>query len=242
MDKLKVLIIIPAYNEADSIERVIDRIEKEYSQYDYVIVNDGSVDKTEEICRKRGYHYIDLPLNLGIGGAVQTGYRFALKNHYDIAVQMDGDGQHDIAYLEKVITPIIEKKANIVIGSRFIEKDGFQSSAVRRIGIQFLSCLIHLVTFRKIKDVTSGFRAVDKKFIEIYATDYPADYPEPEAIVAAYMHRAVIAEVPVLMKEREEGTSSISLKRSVYYMVKVTIAILITRISFGIRRGKKERD
>ena len=232
----KVLLIIPAYNEAENIEKVVNDLIQNYPQYDYVIVNDGSRDETEEICLKNHYQMLSLPLNLGIGGAVQTGYRYALKNHYDIAIQIDGDGQHDIAYVEKLIEPIFSGEADIAIGSRFIKKEGFQSSATRRMGISFLSGLIHVLCFKKVKDVTSGFRAVNK----IYAENYPSDYPEPEAIVAAIMHRGRIAEVPVIMKERAGGSSSINLKRSVYYMIKVTLAILVCRISFGIRRGKKE--
>lgn len=236
----KVLLIIPAYNEAENIEKVINNIVQNYPQYDYVIVNDGSRDDTEEICLKNHYQVLNLPLNLGIGGAVQTGYRYALKNHYDIAIQIDGDGQHDIAYVEKLIEPIISGRADITIGSRFIEREGFQSSVTRRMGISLLSGLIHVLCLRKVRDVTSGFRAVNEKFIKTYAENYPSDYPEPEAIVAAIMHRGKIAEVPVIMKERAGGSSSINLKRSVYYMIKVTLAILVCRISFGIRRGKKE--
>ena len=236
----KVLLIIPADNEAENIEKVVNDLIQNYPQYDYVIVNDGSRDETEEICLKNHYQMLSLPLNLGIGGAVQTGYRYALKNHYDIAIQIDGDGQHDIAYVEKLIEPIISGRADITIGSRFIEREGFQSSVTRRMGISLLSGLIHVLCFKKVRDVTSGFRAVNEKFIKIYAENYPSDYPEPEAIVAAIMHRGRIEEVPVIMKERMAGNSSINLKRSVYYMIKVTLAILVCRISFGIRRGKKE--
>lgn len=236
----KVLLIIPAYNEAENIEKVVNDLIQNYPQYDYVIVNDGSRDETEEICLKNHYQMLSLPLNLGIGGAVQTGYRYALKNHYDIAIQIDGDGQHDIAYVEKLIEPIISGRADITIGSRFIEREGFQSSVTRRMGISLLSGLIHVLCLKKVRDVTSGFRAVNEKFIKIYAENYPSDYPEPEAIVAAIMHRGRIEEVPVIMKERAGGSSSINLKRSVYYMIKVTLAILVCRISFGIRRGKKE--
>lgn len=239
MDNLKVLIIIPAYNEEGNIEKVVSSIENDYPQYDYIIVNDGSRDKTEEICKRNKYNIVNLPINLGIGGAVQTGYRYALAEGYDIAVQMDGDGQHDISYINAMLEPIIKGEANIVIGSRFIEREGFQSTVLRRTGILFLSKLIQCLCFVRIKDVTSGFRAVDRRFIKIYSEDYPNDYPEPEAIVAAVMHRGHIKEVPVVMKERESGTSSINWGRSVYYMIKVTLAILICRLSFGFRRDKK---
>ena len=238
-NRKKILLIIPAYNEAENIEKIVNNLIQNYPQYDYVIVNDGSRDETEEICLKNHYQVLNLPLNLGIGGAVQTGYRYALKNHYDIAIQIDGDGQHDIAYVEKLIEPILSGEVDIAIGSRFIEKEGFQSSVARRMGISFLSGLIHVLCFKKVKDVTSGFRAVNKKFIKLYAENYPSDYPEPEAIVAAIMHRGKIIEVPVVMKERAGGSSSINLRRSIYYMIKVTLAIFVSRISFGIRRGKK---
>ena len=235
----KCLIIIPAYNEEENIEAVVNNIIKNYPQYDYVIINDGSTDSTEEICLKNQYNVINLPLNLGIGGAVQTGYKYALQNKYDIAIQIDGDGQHDISCVEKLIAPLQEGTADIAIGSRFIEKDGFQSTVFRRIGIRFLSGLIFITCFKKIKDVTSGFRAVNSKFIRIYSEDYPSDYPEPEAIIAAIMHRGKVLEIPVIMHERENGESSINFKKSIYYMIKVTLAILVCRISFGIRRGKR---
>ena len=183
--KCKVLVIIPAYNEAESIVRVVKQMMEQAPEYDYLVVNDGSTDDTLALCKREGFQYIDLPINMGIGGAVQAGYIYARKNRYDIAVQMDGDGQHDITYLERMIAPILAREADVVIGSRFLEKEGFQSSAGRRAGINILSFLIWLTTGRRIKDVTSGYRAVNKMFIRIYSEDYPMDYPEPEAIVAA---------------------------------------------------------
>lgn len=234
--KNKVLIIIPAYNEEKNIEKVVDNIIHNYPQYDYVVINDGSKDRTRDLCNERGYEYINLSINLGIGGAVQTGYKYARDKRYEMAVQIDGDGQHDIAYLEKMINMVECNEADIVIGSRFLEKEGFQSSMSRRIGIKILSALIWLCTGKYIKDVTSGFRIVNKRFIDIYADNYPMDYPEPEAIVEAVMHGGRICECPVIMRERENGSSSINLAKSVYYMIKVTLAILVCRISFGVRR------
>lgn len=236
--KIKVLIIIPAYNESENIEQVIDHLISQASQYDYLIVNDGSTDTTLNICEKKAYQYINLPINLGIGGAVQAGYVYAAKNNYDIAVQMDGDGQHDIAYLGDMLKPLMADEADVVIGSRFIKKEGFQSSKTRRAGISILSFLIKMTTGRKIIDVTSGYRAVNKKFIGIYAKDYPTDYPEPEAIVTAVMHRGRVMEVPVQMRAREGGKSSITFRKSIYYMIKVTLAILVCRLSYGFRRAK----
>lgn len=233
----RVLVIIPAYNEDENIVHVVDHMMEQACQYDYLIVNDGSTDNTLKICKKQHYQYLDLPINLGIGGAVQAGYVYAYKNDYDIAVQMDGDGQHDIAFLQDMLTPILSGEADVVIGSRFIKKEGFQSSQTRRIGIGILSFLIRITTGRKIVDVTSGYRAVNRKFIEIYARDYPADYPEPEAIVTAVMHRGRVMEVPVQMRAREGGKSSITFGKSIYYMIKVTLAILICRLSYGFRRA-----
>lgn len=232
----RVLIIIPAYNEEDSIEKVVDNFIKSFPQYDYVIVNDGSMDNTKGICQKKGYQVLNLPINMGIGGAVQTGYRYALDNDYDMAVQVDGDGQHDVSFLEDMIRYMEEEQADCVIGSRFVEKEGFQSSGIRRVGIRFLSVLGFCLTGVRVKDITSGFRLVNRKFIRIFAQDYPADYPEPEAMVIAAVHGGKIREYPVVMRDRENGTSSITMRKSVYYMFKVTLAMLIRRLSFGVRR------
>ena len=236
----KVLIIIPAYNEAENIVHVVRHMMEQAPQYDYLVVNDGSTDNTLALCRRENFRYLDLPINMGIGGAVQAGYVYAHKYDYDIAVQMDGDGQHDIAYLERMLAPVLSGEADVVIGSRFLEKEGFQSSASRRMGINILSALIRLTTGKRIMDVTSGYRAVNKMFIQIYSEDYPMDYPEPEAIVSAIMHLGRVKEVPVQMRAREGGTSSITFKKSIYYMIKVTLAILICRMGYGIRRGKRE--
>ncbi len=238
--KKKVLVIIPAYNEAENIVHVVKHMMEAAPKYDYLVINDGSTDNTPDLCRRENYRYLDLPINMGIGGAVQAGYIYARKYDYDIAVQMDGDGQHDIAYLDRLLEPIANGEADVVIGSRFLEKEGFQSTLSRRMGINILSGLIWLVTGRHIMDVTSGYRVVNKMFIKIYSEDYPMDYPEPEAIVAAIMHLGRVKEVPVRMRAREGGVSSITFKKSIYYMIKVTLAILICRMGYGIRRGKRE--
>ncbi len=232
----KVLIIIPAYNEQHSIKSVIEKLLKDAPYADYIVVNDCSKDATIKVLKENKFNHINLPLNLGIGGGVQAGYKYALNNNYDIAVQIDGDGQHDTAYLDTVITPLLEDEADIVIGSRFVNKEGFQSSVIRRLGINFLSTLICLCCGTKVLDATSGFRAVNRKYIEEYANDYPMDYPEPEAIVKSSLQGARIAEVPVIMKERESGTSSISPMKSIYYMIKVSLAIIICRLTY--RRAK----
>ena len=233
---VKTLIIIPAYNEEQNIQKVVNNIITNFPQYDYIIINDGSTDNTVAVCEREKYQYVDLPINLGIGGAVQTGYRYAKENNYDIAIQIDGDGQHDIAFADEMVRILGQGEADVVIGSRFIEKQGFQSSGSRRAGIKILSGLIEISTGVKVNDVTSGFRAVNKKFIDVYCKDYSNDYPEPEAIVTAVMYKGRIKEVPVIMNERQGGVSSIKFWNSIYYMIKVTLAILIRRIGYGFRR------
>lgn len=238
----RILLIIPAYNEAQNIDYVIQNIIRNYPQYDYVIVNDGSTDNTYDICKQRGYNVLNLSVNLGIGGAVQAGYLYAKRNHYDIAVQIDGDGQHDVAYVKDVIGPILQGRADVVVGSRFVKKEGFQTTSSRRMGISLLSLFIKICTGKKIYDVTSGFRAANSKFIDVYGMDYPRDYPEPEALVIAMVYGGTVCEVPVVMKERQRGTSSINLKRSIYYMIKVSLAIFVRRLSYGVRREKKSEE
>lgn len=234
---VKILIIIPAYNEEKSIERVIEHLQANYPQYDYLIVNDGSKDRTEEICKEKGYHYITLPVNLGIGGGVQAGYLYAAQNGYDIAIQMDGDGQHNPEFIEKLIEPILKQEADMVIGSRFIEKEGFQTSFMRRFGINIIKYVIKLCCGVTITDTTSGFRATSKSLTSFFANNYAQDYPEPEAIVASVLNHYRVKEVPVLMNERKEGVSSISGFKSAYYMIKVSLALLVYR--FGFRMIKE---
>ena len=232
----KVLLIIPAYNEEESLRSLIEEIKAVCLEVDYLVVNDCSSDDTERLLEELEANYISLPCNMGIGGAVQSGYRYAAQNGYDIAIQIDGDGQHDVRFVKDMVKLIEDKQADVVIGSRFIDKEGFQSSQARRIGIRILSMLIRLMCGAKVKDVTSGFRAVNRRFIELFAENYPDDYPEPEVIVTAKLYGAVIKELPVVMRERTTGRSSINLKRSIYYMIKVSLAIIICRISLGFRR------
>lgn len=227
---MKKLIIIPAYNEESNIEKTVSAIQKNAQGFDYVIINDCSLDSTRKICEEKGYNIVNLPINLGIGGAVQTGYRYALENDYDVAVQVDGDGQHDPEFLNIMAEYLEKENLDMVIGSRFIEKEGFQSSKLRRIGIVFFSVLIKTLTGVKITDPTSGLRMAGKNVIALFTEDYPRDYPEPESVVTVIRRGMKVEEIPVVMKEREGGVSSISLKKSVYYMIKVTLAILIERI------------
>lgn len=228
---MKTLVIVPAYNEQENILNTIRDIEENCPGVDYLVVNDCSRDDTERILRENGVRHITLPCNLGIGGGVQTGYRYARDEGYDIAIQFDGDGQHDAKYLRDLMAPIEGGQADITIGSRYIRKTGFQSTGLRRAGISFLSHLIRLLCGVKVLDVTSGMRAVNRRFIAEYAKEYAQDYPEPEAIVLAAMKGAKIMEVPVEMRERQAGSSSINPLRSVYYMIKVSLALILVRFS-----------
>ncbi len=228
---MKKLVIIPAYNESGNIDKTINDIKQNAPDFDYVIINDCSTDKTLEVLRKKGYNYLNLPINLGIGGAVQTGYRYAYYHGYDMAVQFDGDGQHNAAYLDEMAEVLVETDSDMVIGSRFIEKEGFQSSGLRRVGIGFFTKLIKMLTKKVITDPTSGMRIVNRRLLEVFTNDYPKDYPEPESTVTALSKGYKITEIPVKMNEREEGASSISNLKGVYYMIKVSIAIIIARLN-----------
>ena len=197
---------------------------------DYVIVNDCSTDDTLGMCREKGFSYLNLPVNLGIGGAVQTGYRYAYYHGYDLAVQFDGDGQHSAKFLAQMAKVLEETESDMVIGSRFIEKEGFQSSGLRRIGIRYFSLLIKLLTGKTVTDPTSGMRMINRKLLKKFTNEYPKDYPEPESVVTVLSEKHKVTEIPVVMNEREEGISSISLRNSVYYMIKVSFAVVIARM------------
>ena len=236
---MKKLIIIPAYNESANIENTVKDIVNNAPDFDYVIINDCSTDNTLEICERNGFNVVNLPLNLGIGGAVQTGYRYAYNNSYDIAVQVDGDGQHDPAFLEKMAETMLAENADMLIGSRFIEKEGFQTSRARRMGITYFSWLIKLFTRKKITDPTSGLRMINSDIIKIFAESYPRDYPEPESVVHVIRLGKNVREIPVIMRERQGGKSSIRFFSSIYYMIKVTVAIL-TELMRKIDRKKED--
>lgn len=226
---MKILAIVPAYNEEQGIKHVVELFQN-IDNVDVIVINDCSKDRTSEVCREYGLNVIDLPANLGIGGAVQTGYKYAQLKGYDIAIQVDGDGQHNPSYIHKLIQPIIKGNADLVIGSRYLNKEGFQSSFIRRVGINYFTFLINLLQKKKITDPTSGFRAANKKVIELFSNRYPIDYPEPESIVFLLRNKYKIEEVPVVMNERMGGESSINAFKSVYYMIKVSLAIIIDNL------------
>ena len=235
---MKVLLIIPSYNEEDNVldiyNKILDYNKKKKSNYDLIVINDGSIDKTEEICIKNKIPHITLINNLGIGGAVQTGYKYAYNNNYDIAVQFDGDGQHDINYVKDIIKPIVDGKADMVIGSRFINKDSsdFKSTKSRQLGIKIISFFIKLVSGKKICDTTSGFRAVNKKLIKQFSINYPVEYPEPVSTTNVVKSGFRVSEVAVSMNKRENGKSSIHTWKNIYYMINVILSILFVRVRY----------
>lgn len=229
---MKVLMIIPAYNEEENILRTVNQVRNYESAndevvLDYIVINDGSTDSTQKVCEREKIKCLRLIQNLGIGGAVQTGYIYAYRNDYDIAVQFDGDGQHDIESLEQLLEPILNQKYDFVVGSRFVDGNSqFLSTRMRRFGITWLSKIIKIFSGITVKDPTSGFRAANKKCIKIFANNYPVDYPEPESIVMLSKKNIRIFETQVNMFERDGGASSINMWKSIYYMFKVTLAIV----------------
>ena len=228
----KVLVLIPCYNEEANIVDTVERLRAACPEVDFLVINDCSTDASAAILQSHGYPFLDLPVNLGIGGGVQCGYRYAVEHGYDVTVQMDGDGQHDPAFLRQVVAPVAAGELDMCIGSRFITKEGFQTSFMRRMGIRFLSALLRLLAGCKVRDVTSGYRACGKALSARFAQQYAQDYPEPEAILRAVCEGYKVGEVPVVMAERQGGVSSINALKSVYYMIKVSLSLVILRLSF----------
>jgi glycosyltransferase involved in cell wall biosynthesis len=226
-NKQKILVIIPALNEEGSVGKVVKEVKEHLPQIDILVVNDGSSDPTSEKAKEAGAVVLDLPFNLGIGGAMQAGYKYAFEKGYEIAIQVDGDGQHDPKEIPKLLRALEEKEVDMVIGTRFIGDSEFKSSMMRRVGISIFSRVISLIVGQKITDPTSGFRAVNRKAIQLFAFDYPQDYPEPEVFVLLYKCGLKVAEVPIGMSKRYAGESSITKLRSIYYMVKVLLAIFV---------------
>ncbi len=233
---MRVLVIIPAYNEAGAIEDTVGEVRKKAPDCDLLVVNDGSTDETLHILQEKGINHLNLRCNLGIGGGVQSGYMYALENGYDYAVQIDGDGQHDPKYIHPILEHMRREELDMAIGSRYMTGEGFQSTAARRMGITILSNLIRLVCGARIKDVTSGYRVVNQKLIAFFANHYSDDYPEPDAIVMSLTNGYRVGEYPVVMRERASGVSSIRAFKSIYYMIKVSLSILMYKTVLKGRR------
>jgi len=224
---LKRVAILPAYNEERNVGRVIEELQALDPGLDVVVVSDGSTDGTVDVAISRGVHVVALPYNLGIGGAVQTGFRYAWEEGYELAVRLDGDGQHDPAELRALVAPVVAGEADLAVGSRFVSGGGYRSSAARRVGIRILARVVSWIAHQRLTDTTSGFQAANRRAIGVYAADLPHDYPEVEGIVMAIKHQIRLVEVPVTMREREHGRSSIGALASIYYMVKILVALFV---------------
>ena len=224
---MKRIAIVPAYNEERNVGRVLDELRALDPGLDVVVVSDGSTDRTAEVATARNAHVIRLPFNLGIGGAVQTGFRYAWEEGYELAVRLDGDGQHDPAELPRLVAPVVAGEADLAVGSRFVSGAGYRSSAARRVGIRLLARVVSLIARQRLTDTTSGFQACNRRAIAVYAADLPHDYPEVEGMVMAIKHRIRLVEVPVTMREREHGHSSIGALASIYYMIKILLALFV---------------
>lgn len=229
-DNYRTLIILPAYNEEACLAIVIDKVQECVKNADILVVNDGSNDNTSSIAHASGVNVIDLPFNLGIGGAMQTGYLYAYRNRYDIAIQLDADGQHNPAFVDSLIAPLLNDSCDMVIGSRYVRASLYRPPLLRKIGMVFFSKLVSKLVNQNVKDTTSGFRAVNRKIIDFFAKDYPSDFPEVDVLVRLYKKNFRFCEIPVEMSARQGGNSSINLPRSIYYMLKVSLALLINLI------------
>ena len=222
------LAIVPAYNEAGCVRPVIESLSQHAPEFDVLVVDDGSTDATAAIAERAGATVLRMPFNLGIGGAMQAGYRYAYEHQYDFAVQVDGDGQHDAAQIERLADAFrADHSLDFVFGSRFAEESGYRAPAARRAGIRLFAGLLSLIMRKRVTDPTSGFRLANRRAIALFARDYPHDYPEVEAILMVHAHRLRLREVPVRMDQRAAGQSSITTLRSGYYMAKVMLAVLV---------------
>jgi glycosyltransferase involved in cell wall biosynthesis len=229
MGQKKSLIVIPAFNEQDNIMKVIRDIRENLSDFDILVINDCSLDGTSARARTaEGVNVVDLPYNLGIGGAVQTGFKYASSKGYDYMVQIDGDGQHMAIEVDKLYSTMLRSGSDMVIGSRFLGIQSFRTTWSRRLGIKLFEFIFRLLIQAKVTDSTSGFRIYNRKSIELLSRHYPDDYPEPDAIILLKKHGLRISEVGVEMKEREHGASSITPIKSPYYMAKVILSIFFS--------------
>lgn len=224
---MKILAIIPALNEDETLRGVIQGIRTFLPHADILVVNDGSTDATSDIARDEGVLVLEHPYNMGIGATMQTGFLHALRNGYDVAIQVDGDGQHNPEFLPSLIQPILVGKSNVVIGSRYLSGGGFKSTFLRKLGIKYFTYLVWIFSRKTVTDPTSGFRAMDRKGLELFSEEYPSDYPEVEALISANRRGLHFQEIPTRMRDRQGGISSIGAMSALYYMVKVTLSISI---------------
>jgi glycosyltransferase involved in cell wall biosynthesis len=225
--RLRSIAIVPAHNEEASLGALLAEIRIAEPDLAVVVINDGSTDSTARVAEASGVPVVNLPFNVGIGGTVQTGYQYALEHGYEIAIQVDADGQHDPTEIGRVLEPILEDRADLVVGTRFVTGGGYRGTRVRRMGIHIFASVVSLMVGQRVSDTTSGFRAVNRKALRLFAKEYPHDYPEVESIVLLSRHGLRMLEVPVRMRVRETGASSITALRAAYYMIKVLLALFI---------------
>jgi glycosyltransferase involved in cell wall biosynthesis len=227
LPRLRSIAIVPAHNEEASLGALLAEIRIAEPDLAVVVINDGSTDSTARVAEASGVPVVNLPFNVGIGGTVQTGYQYALEHGYEIAIQVDADGQHDPTEIGRVLEPILEDRADLVVGTRFVTGGGYRGTRVRRMGIHIFASVVSLMVGQRVSDTTSGFRAVNRKALRLFAKEYPHDYPEVESIVLLSRHGLRMLEVPVRMRVRETGASSITALRAAYYMIKVLLALFI---------------
>jgi glycosyltransferase involved in cell wall biosynthesis len=239
--RLRCVAIVPAYNEEASVGRVVTELREVDPELDVVVVDDGSRDRTAAVAQAAGAAVVTLPFNLGIGGAMQTGFRYAAEHGYDVAIQVDGDGQHDPRELKKILEPVLAGEVDVAVGTRFAGGEGFQSTRTRRFGIRVFAWVVSRIVGQRVTDTTSGFRAVSRRAIELFADDYPHDYPEVEATVMVAKAHLSLREVPVSMRARAGGRSSITALRSVYYMAKVLLALFVGLFRRPVVRPEEDK-
>jgi glycosyltransferase involved in cell wall biosynthesis len=225
--RLRSIAIVPAHNEEESLGVLLAEMKIAEPDLGVVVINDGSTDGTARVASAAGVPVVNLPFNVGIGGTVQTGYQYALEHGFDVAIQVDGDGQHDPTEIGRVLEPIFDDRADLVVGTRFVSGGGYRGTRVRRVGIHIFARVVSLMVGQRVSDTTSGFRAVNRKALRLFASEYPHDYPEVESIVLLSRHGLRMLEVPVRMRVRETGSSSITALRAGYYMIKVLLALFI---------------
>jgi len=225
--RLRSIAIVPAHNEEASLGALLAELRVAEPDLAVVVINDGSTDGTARVAAAAGAPVVTLPFNVGIGGTVQTGYQYALEHGFEVAIQVDGDGQHDPTEIGRVLEPIFDDRADLVVGTRFVSGGGYRGTRVRRVGIHIFARVVSLMVGQRVSDTTSGFRAVNRKALRLFAGEYPHDYPEVESIVLLSRHGLRMLEVPVRMRVRETGSSSITALRAAYYMIKVLLALFI---------------
>jgi glycosyltransferase involved in cell wall biosynthesis len=236
-------VVVPVYNVQDYVAAALDSVlAQSYDDLEIVVVDDGSTDRTAAVARAAGARVVSLPFNLGIGGAVQTGFQLAHGEGFDLVVRLDGDGQHVAEELPKLIAPILDGSADIVVGSRFAGEGEYRPPLARRLGIRMFAGVVSLLTRQRVTDTTSGFQACNRKAIALFAADYPHDYPEVEATVMVFKHRLRLAEVHVAMRQRTAGTSSIGALASVYYAAKVLLAVFVALSRRNATPLEEERE